>query len=120
MPLLGDQLDAVGGQELVVADCARDRTAVGASDQSGLRVVAAVAASLERVDAHRLFARQSLSPGEARIGTLEGKLVGALWRKLKLFGGGAQQVRDDGNRARRFARPLRFFLRQRIDRTFRA
>src|SRR5205807_1903379 len=70
--LLGDQLDAVRRQKLVVADRARDRAAAGPSDQSGLRIVVAEAASLEGVDANRLLARQAFRSREARISALEG------------------------------------------------
>ena len=57
MALLGEQLDAVGGQQLVVADRGRDR-ALAAMRKARLHVMIAVAAGLERIDPHRLLARQ--------------------------------------------------------------
>src|SRR5262245_66116852 len=64
MPLLRQQLDAVGGQELVVAERGGNRPRIRSGIfQPRLHVVLAVAAGLERVDADRLLARE---PGRGR------------------------------------------------------
>ena len=88
--------------------------------QPRLHVMIAVAAGLERIDPHRLLARQSGRRGIAGIGALELGLAGRpLRRELKLLGGGLQQVGDDGNIFALATGRLRLLRRQWVDRPLR-
>ena len=75
------------------------------------------AAGFERIDAHRLLARQPRGERVAGIGALELDFRRrTLWRELELFGCGLQEIPDDRNR---LALPrLRWFGRW-IDRPLR-
>ena len=98
MALLGQQLDAVGGQQLVVAHRGRDR-ALAAMLDARLHVVIAGAAGLERIDPHRLLARQPRGQRVARIGALELDLARRpLRRELIELLRGAQEIGDHRNR----------------------
>ena len=99
MALLGEQFDAVGGEQLVVADRGRDRArARPRGAQSRLHVVIAVAAGLERIDPHRLLARQPRRRGDAGIGALELDLAGGpLRRELEMLRRGLQEIGDHRN-----------------------
>ena len=80
--LLGEQFDAVGGEQLVVADRGGDRArARPRCAQSRLHVVIAVAAGLERIDPHRLLARQPGCRRDAGIGALELDFAGRPLRR---------------------------------------
>jgi hypothetical protein len=65
LALLGDDLDAVGVQQLIVAERGRDRA--GSRPilfETGLGIVFAVAADLEGVDPNRLLSRKSGRTGD--------------------------------------------------------
>ena len=117
--LFGQQFDAVGGEQLVVADRGRDRAgARPRGAQARLHVVIAGAAGLERIDPHRLLARQARGQRVAGIGALELDFGGRpLRRELELLGGGFQEIGDHRNRLALARRLL--FLRLRIDRPLR-
>ena len=124
MPLFGEQRDAVGGEQLVVADRRRDRARARARGaQSGLHVVIAVAAGLERIDPHDLLARQPGRQCDAAIGALELDLAGGpLRRKLEMRRGGFQEIGDHRKRLAlaglvvglRIHRPLRPVVQRRL------
>ena len=117
--LFGQQFDAVGGEQLVVADRGRDRAGARARGaQARLHVVIAGAAGLERIDPHRLFARQSRGQRVAGIGALELDLRRRpLRHELEIVRGSFQEIGDHRNRLA-LARRL-FFLRLRIYRALR-
>src|SRR5713226_6207804 len=97
--LLGEQLDAVSGEQLVVADRGRDRArARPRSAQPRLHVVIAVAAGLERIHPHRLLAGQPGRRSHPGIGALEVDFAGgSLRRELEMLAGGFQEVGDERN-----------------------
>src|SRR6185437_11990537 len=116
--LFGDQFNAVGGEKLVVADRGGNGARAAMLD-AGLHVIISGAACLERIDPHRLLARQSGGRRDASISALELEFAGrTLWRELELLLGGLQQVGDDGNGLVRWTRW--HGLRRRIDRPLRA
>ena len=99
----GEQAHAVGGEELVVADGGRDRARVRPRmRQARLHVIGAVAAGLERIDPHDLFAGQARCLRLAGIGALEFEIVGRpLRREAIVIGGGFQEIGDDRDRRAR-------------------
>ena len=117
--LFGQQFDAVGGEQLVVADRGRDRAgARPRGAQARLHVVIAVAAGLERIDPHRLLARQAGGQRVAGIGALEVDFGGRpLRHELEMLGGGFQEIGDHRQRLALARRLL--FLRLRINRPLR-
>ncbi|MBA7475914.1 hypothetical protein ES707_11289 [subsurface metagenome] len=112
--LLGHQFDAVGREQLVVADRRRDRPRARAAI-ARLHVVVAVAAGLEGIDPHRLLLGQAGRGGDARIGAFEIDLVGGpLRRELEVVRRGLNQIRHHRDRLARWP-----FGRRRIDRPLR-
>ncbi len=69
-----EQIHRVGGEKLVVADGGRDRLRVLVRGAPRLRVVFAVAAGLEGVDANRLLAGEAGLRRHLRVGLLEFRL----------------------------------------------
>ena len=92
--MLGHQPDAVGAQELIVADGRRDRPrARPRMRQSGLHVVGAVAAGLEGIDANDLILGQAGGRRDLRVGALECDLaLRPLRHEAELLGGRLEKI----------------------------
>jgi len=90
--LFSHQLDAVGGEELIIAHRGGDRALAAVLD-AGLHVVAAGAAGFERIDPHRLLAGQPGGERVAGVGALELDFAGrTLRRELEFLGGRLQEI----------------------------
>ena len=121
--LLRHQVHAVGVQQLVVPERRRDRARIARIFQPGLRVVGAVAADLEPIDANRLFAAD---PGRRRdlgIGALELDLAARpLRHEAEVLLRGPQEIRHHRHvgarrrlrRAGRIRRPRRSGIDRRL------
>jgi hypothetical protein len=117
--LLGDQLDGVGGQQLIIADRGGNGARAAMLD-TRLHIVIAGAAGLERIDPHRLLAGETGRRGDAGIGALELDFAGRpLRRELEMLQGGLHQIGDDRNGLVQARRMLGFGLRRRVDRPLR-
>ena len=120
--LFRHQLDAVGGEQLIVAERGRDRVRARTRTlKSGLHVVGAVAARrLGSVDPDRQFPGQAGRRGDFRISALVFDLaLRPLRHELVLHECSAQKIGDDRDAC--FLREwLLFGWRRRIDRLFRS
>jgi hypothetical protein len=83
-----------------------------ACTQAGLQIVAAVAAGLERIDAHRLLAGEAGGGRDLGVGRFEIRFgLRPVRHEIELLGGGLQKFRNRRNRHRR---PLRIAGRRHV------
>ena len=86
LALLGHDLDAVGVQQLIVAECRRYRVrSRPILFETGLGIVFAVTADLERVDANCLLAREPGRAGDFGVGPFEVDLARGPGRHEPIF-----------------------------------
>ena len=86
LALLGHDLDAVGIQQLIVAECRRYRVrSRPILFETGLGIVFAVTADLERVDANCLLAREPGRAGDFGVGPFEVDLARGPGRHEPIF-----------------------------------
>jgi len=116
--MFGQHRHRIGRQHLVVADRRRDRLRPRRRD-AGLRIVGAVAAGLEGIDADDLLARQARGERDARIGALEFEIARRLIRHEAELGLRVAEEIGDHRDRRRLAR-FRSGRRIGIDRARRA
>src|SRR5258708_29300075 len=97
--VLGEDGYGIGAEQRVVADRRRNRPRTGAvGHKARLRVIGAVAAGFEDIDADDLVARQAGGKRRLRIGALEVEVARrALRHEAELLGGVLEKIRDDGN-----------------------